>query len=62
MRFWGLFKIENLVINSRKRVDKTLFSNSNVSNTFSKGILSTGVSGSWSKLILVVDGLVNFGG
>jgi hypothetical protein len=62
MKFWGLFKIENLVINSLKRVDKTLSSHSHVSNAFSKGILPTGLSGSLPYLILVADVLANFGG
>jgi hypothetical protein len=62
MKFWGLFKIENLVINSLKRVDKTLSSHSHVSNAFSKGMFPTRLSGSWSWLILVVDDSANFGG
>jgi hypothetical protein len=43
-------------------VDKTLSSHSHVSNEFSKGILPIRLSGSCPSLILVADGLANFGG
>ena len=57
-RLWGPW-VTNLV---DKLCDKTLSLTVTPLTRFPKGMLPTGLSGSWPELILVADGLANFGG